>query len=87
MGRYAVRTRFCGVYVNVRGQTIDQRSYVGVYVLMEKIKRGSDRVPIERLLRKHTEAPEVSGGYIFKVDRLDPGYRGFTGGSQALAYV
>ena len=87
LGRYAVRTRFCEVYVNTRGQPIDQRSYAGVYVLMEKIKRGADRVPIDRLLRKHTEAPEVSGGYILKVDRLDPGDRGFSGGSQALAYV
>ena len=87
LGRYAVRTRFCEVYVNTRGRALDQRSYVGVYVLMEKIKRGADRVPIDRLLRKHTESPEVSGGYIFKIDRLDPGDTGFTGGGQTMAFV
>ncbi len=87
LGRYAVRTRFCEVYVNSRGQAMDQRSYVGVYVLMEKIKRGADRVPIERLLRKHKDSPEVSGGYILKIDRLDPGDSGFTGGGQSLAFV
>ena len=87
LGRYAVRTRFCEVYVNTRGRALDQRSYVGVYVLMEKIKRGADRVPIDRLLRKHTESPERTGGYIFKIDRLDPGDTGFSGGGQGLAFV
>jgi spore coat protein CotH len=48
---------------------------------------GLDRVPIDRLLRKHTENPEVTGGYIFKIDRLDPGDNGFTGGGQRLAFV
>lgn len=87
LGQYAVRTRFCEVYVNVRGAALDERAYVGVYVLMEKIKRGGDRVDIDKLLRRHTEEPEVSGGYIMKIDRLDPGDVGFTGGGQQMAFV
>lgn len=87
MGRYAVRTRFCEVYVNQRGRPLDQSAYVGVYVLMEKIKRGSDRVAIDKVLKRHTDMPEVSGGYVLKIDRLDPGDSGFTAGSQALAFV
>ena len=88
LGMYAVRTRFCEVYVNSRrGRDLSQASYAGVYVLMEKIKRGADRVPVEKLLTKHTQRPEVSGGYILKIDRLDPGDSGFTGGRQSLAHV
>jgi len=87
LGRYAVRTRFCEVYVNARGTALNDRAYVGVYVLMEKIKRGGDRVDIDKLLRRHTEEPEVSGGYILKIDRLDPGDVGFTGGGQQMAFV
>ena len=88
LGMYAVRTRFCEVYVNSRrGRNLTQSSYVGVYVLMEKIKRGSDRVPVEKLLSKHTTRPDVTGGYILKIDRLDPGDSGFSGGRQGLAHV
>lgn len=87
LGRYAVRTRFCEVYVNSRGTELNDRAYVGVYVLMEKIKRGADRVDMDKLLRRHTEVPEVSGGYILKIDRLDPGDVGFNGGGQQLAFV
>ena len=87
LGRYAVRTRFCEVYVNVRGAALNEGAYVGVYVLMEKIKRGGDRVDVDKLLRRHTEAPEVTGGYIMKIDRLDPGDVGFTGGGQQMAFV
>lgn len=87
MGRYAVRTRFCEVYVNSRGTTLTDRTYVGVYVLMEKIKRDGERVDIDKLLRRHVDEPEVSGGYILKIDRLDPGDTGFTGGNQRLAFV
>ena len=88
LGMYAVRTRFCEVYVNSRrGRNLTQSSYVGVYVLMEKIKRGADRVPVEKLLSKHTGRPDVSGGYILKIDRLDPGDSGFSGGGQSLAHV
>lgn len=88
IGMYAVRTRFCEVYVNSRrGRNLTETSYLGVYVLMEKIKRGSDRVPVEKLLNKHRQRPEVSGGYILKIDRLDPGDSGFSGGGQALAHV
>ncbi len=88
LGMYATRTRFCEVYVNDRpGRPLDSRSYVGVYVLMEKIKRGANRVPVERLLAKHTQRPDVTGGYILKIDRLDPGDSGFSAGGQGLAHV
>jgi hypothetical protein len=90
MGRYAVRTKFVEVYMNQRRGTrlgANANDYLGVFVFMEKIKRDRDRVDIDRLLPGHDSAPEVTGGYILKKDRLDPGDTGFnTSRGQRLAY-
>lgn len=61
MGHWASNTRFCELVVN--GQ------YQGVYVLMEKIKRDNDRVDIAKLTIADTTGDDVTGGYIFKVDK------------------
>ena len=45
--------------------------YVGVYVLMEKIERDPERVPIEKLSVDHATEPEISGGYLLKKDWLE----------------
>ncbi|HVY71461.1 MAG TPA: lamin tail domain-containing protein, partial [Verrucomicrobiae bacterium] len=59
----------------------------GIYVLEEKIKIGKDRVNIDRLEPENATVPSVTGGYLMKVDRLDPGDSGFSGGGQIIAYV
>lgn len=59
MGRYASRSKFCEVVLN--------GDYVGVYVLLEKIKRDANRVNIKKL-----EAPDTSG-YAVTGDML-PGF-------------
>ena len=63
MGRYASRTVFCELILN--GQ------YQGVYVLMEKIKWDDNRVNIAKLSADQNAEPEISGGYILKIDKLD----------------
>ena len=56
--------------------------------LIEKIKRSDKRVDIEDLLPSQSTPPEVTGGYIFKKDRLDPGDVGFsTVRAGGFAYV
>ena len=88
MGDYAPRTRFVEVYLNSGSGAVNAADYVGVYVLVEKIKQGEDRVDVEDLDPSDIAEPEVTGGYIFKKDRLDPGDSGFTTNSgQVLAYV
>ena len=88
IGQYAVRTRFVEMYLNTNGGKITAADYAGVYVFMEKIKRDGDRVDIARLDPSDNLEPEVSGGYIIKKDRLDPGDSGFlTSIGQRLAYV
>jgi len=57
-------------------------SYMGVYVLLEKIKRGKERVNIQRLRPGDTNEPAVSGGYIIKKDDEEPGERGLTTGQE-----
>jgi len=73
IGRYAVRTRFIEVFLNTGGGGVSMNDYVGVYVFMEKIKRGADRVDIEELEPSDNTYPQISGGYIFKKDKSDPG--------------
>lgn len=87
IGRYAPRTRFVELYIQTGTGAIETRTYAGIYVLMEKIKRGQDRVAIDRLEPEQSQEPAVSGGYMLKVDRLDPGDGGLYAGFQAMGFV
>ena len=87
IGRYAPRTRFVELYLNTGGGTLSSADYYGVYALMEKISRDADRVDVERLFGEHKQEPDVSGGYIFKIDRADPGDSGFSSAGQSIKYV
>ncbi|HVR73038.1 MAG TPA: CotH kinase family protein [Planctomycetota bacterium] len=89
IGRWAVRCKFIEMYVNTSPAKLSTTSYVGIYVLMEKIKRGPDRVDLQRLYDSQTTEPGVSGGYILKKDRLDPGDAGLrtNRGTGPLGYV
>lgn len=61
LGHYASRTRFCEVILN--------GEYQGIYVLMEKIKRNSNRVDIAKLNPAEISGDDVTGGYIIKLDK------------------
>jgi hypothetical protein len=87
VGRYAVRTRFVEVFLNTGGGRLSYSDYWGVYALMEKISRDEDRVDVERLFPDHDRQPGVTGGYILKIDRPDPGDSGFSAAGQTLLYV
>ena len=87
-GRWAARPRFVECYLHTRSGAISSTSYWGVYVFMEKIKRSDGRVDIAKITQQDNTAPEVSGGYIMKIDRLDPGDAGLNGaGGQRLGWV
>lgn len=68
MGWYASRTRYCEVILN--------DEYIGIYVLMEKIKQGKDRIDIANLNPDEIEGDDVTGGYILRVDKeaWSPGF-------------
>ncbi|MFK7950987.1 MAG: CotH kinase family protein [Saprospiraceae bacterium] len=63
IGMYASRTRYCELMID--------GEYKGVYVLMEKIKRDGNRVDIKKLNPDEVEVPDISGGYILKLDKFD----------------
>jgi subtilisin-like proprotein convertase family protein len=63
MGHYATRSRLVDVVVN--------DEYQGIYLLNEKIKRDSNRVDVAKLLPTEVAAPDVTGGYILKIDYWD----------------
>ena len=77
IGQYAVRTRFVELYLNTNDAQVTSLDHKGVYVLMEKIKQGSDRVDVEDLGPGDNTEPDVTGGYMLKIDRVDPGDGGF----------
>ncbi|MFT4525334.1 MAG: hypothetical protein ACI85F_001487 [Bacteroidia bacterium] len=61
MDQYASRTRYCEVFLN--------NNYMGVYVLMEKVKWGGDRVDIEKIDDNDNANDNLTGGYLLKVDK------------------
>lgn len=62
-GRYASRSKFCELVLN--------GEYMGVYILLEKIKRDNNRVNIKKLEPPDTTGDAITGGYIIKVDKAD----------------
>jgi hypothetical protein len=66
MGNYSTRTIYCEVVIN--------NDYKGVYVLEEKIKKDENRVDIATLKPNEISGNDLTGGYIVKVDKLDPGF-------------
>lgn len=71
IGRYAPRTRFVELFLNRGNTDLDAADYLGVYVLIEKVKIGPDRVAIAELEPDSLGDPEISGGYLLKRDRFD----------------
>ena len=61
IGHWAPRTRHVEVVIN--------GEYMGVYVLMERIKRDVGRVDIATVTVADTIGDELTGGYIMKVDK------------------
>ncbi len=64
-GHYAVHTRYCELVLD--GQ------YQGIYVFEEKIKRDTTRVDIAKLTPADTVGDQLTGGYIFSIDKITGG--------------
>ena len=61
MGHYATRYRFVELILNSQ--------YQGIYIFSEKIKRDKNRLNISKLSATQNTGDDVTGGYIFKVDK------------------
>lgn len=62
-GRYASRTRYCELVLN--------GEYVGIYIIMERIKNDKNRVDIKKMDPEDTTGDALTGGYILKFDKTD----------------
>jgi hypothetical protein len=60
-GHYSPRNHFCEVFVN--------KEYMGLFLMVEKIKRDKNRVDIAKLTEKDTAGLALTGGYILKIDK------------------
>jgi hypothetical protein len=71
VGQWAAHTRFIELFLNSDDSAVTMSDYIGVYVFMEKIKVGANRVNITPLGPGDSSEPEISGGYIIAKDKLD----------------
>ena len=65
MGHWAARSRHCEVIIN--------GNYMGIYTLLEKIKRDSHRVDISKMDLTTNTGNGLTGGYIFSHDNNSEG--------------
>ena len=61
INRYASRSLFVDLTIN--------GNYQGVYVFMEKLKRDSERIDINKLKDDENSGEDLTGGYILKIDK------------------
>ena len=61
MDRYASRSQFVELNIN--------NTFQGVYVFMEKLKRDSNRIDINKLKDDENTGEDLTGGYILKIDK------------------
>lgn len=66
---YSPRTRFIELFADTDGNGLTSSDYMGVYVVMEKIKRDPNRVDVQEVRASDLTEPDITGGYIFKNDR------------------
>ena len=55
------KTKFIELIIN--------EEYRGVYILMEKVKQGKNRVPISDLYPTENAGDSLTGGYLLKIDK------------------
>jgi len=63
MGHYSSRYKMVELVLN--------NEYHGVYVFAEKLKRDSNRIDVSKLDVTDNISPDITGGYIFEIDRSD----------------
>jgi len=65
LGNYAARGVYCEVMIN--------GNYKGLYIFMEKLKIGQNRINIVKMTDSDNDFPEITGGYVTKADKTTGG--------------
>jgi len=87
IGLPAPRWHFVELFVDTNGGAVTPADYMGLYLLVQRISTEMERVEIDRIRVRDAAEPEITGGYILKIDRPAPGDEGFDSGGQQLQYV
>ncbi|MCA8976791.1 MAG: CotH kinase family protein [Planctomycetes bacterium] len=87
IGLASPRWQFVELFVDTDGGKVSRDDYKGLYLLVERISIGMERVQVEPVGPLDTAEPEITGGYILKIDRPGPGDEGFDSGGQRLQFV
>jgi CotH kinase protein/Secretion system C-terminal sorting domain len=66
LDRWAANCRYVELVLN--------GEYVGIYLLMEKIKRNDGRVKISKIGKTDISGDKLTGGYIFSIDKQADGW-------------
>lgn len=67
-GRYAPHTQYVEVFLRTGGDI----TYMGLYIFMEKIKRGGDRINIKKLAETDSDPAKITGGFLLQVGEDEP---------------
>lgn len=70
MGHWGPRTTMVELYVD--------GDYRGIYILSEAIKRGKDRVDLNKLKKSDVAGRDVTGGYLLRIDTYNDDDATFT---------
>ena len=63
LNQYASRAEYCELILN--------GEYRGIYMLLEKLKADDNRINIKKIKDDDNEAPNLTGGYIVKADKIE----------------
>ena len=89
MDMWATNWRFVEVYLNrSKDAIVSSTDYAGVYVLMEKVEQGKNRIDITEITRDRQPGTRtsaaVTSGRLTAMTRMHPG---FTAGGQPMNWV
>ena len=84
IGRYAPRTRFAEAFMVDDGGDVRAAHFYGFFTLIEKIERDPQRVNVSRLPASAARSPDVTGGFIIRIDK---GVPDFDAGGRWLQFV
>jgi hypothetical protein len=88
VGRWAARTRNVECFFHRGPGPVTNQSYFGVYNFMEKNKPHPEKIDVAAMTNHDNAEPEVTGGYIFRRDRVGEAEVAINGGGySSLVFV
>ena len=68
MGHWAPASKFAEMFIHNAGGPLDSTSYAGITSLTDRLKVGPNRINIASISTSDVTAPNVTGGYVLRID-------------------